>query len=70
MKPQTRDDTIGEIHRIRRDIAARFQGDVFAINADAQARSEASGREIIRSRRSPNGVTHPSDGSTTAQAVG
>ena len=52
------------------DMAVRFQGDVFAINADAQARSEASGRETIPTRRSSNGVMHPSDGSTTAPAVG
>ena len=48
MNAETRDNTIAEIHRIRRDIAARFRGDVFAINADAQTRSEASGRQIIR----------------------
>lgn len=52
MSATTRDDSIADIHRIRREIAARFGGDVFAINADAQARSEASGRRIIR--RSPS----------------
>jgi len=60
MSPETRDSTIADIHRIRREIAARFDGDVFAINADAQARSEASGRQIIRRRRPSK---KPPDGS-------
>lgn len=54
MSATTRDDTIADIHRIRREIAIRFDGDVFAINADAQARSEASGRRIIRRSSSAN----------------
>jgi hypothetical protein len=48
MNAETRDTTIADLHRIRREMAAKFGGDVFALNADAQARSEASGRRIIR----------------------
>ena len=51
MATENSDNTIADIHRIRREIAARFKGDLFAINADAQARSEASQRQIIRQRR-------------------
>jgi len=54
MHTETRDTTIADLHRIRREMAARFDGDVFAINADAQARSEASGRRIIRRCQSSN----------------
>lgn len=61
MNAMTRDNTIAEIHRIRREIAAKFRGDVFAINADAQARTEASGRDIVRRLKSREGAT-PSSG--------
>jgi len=42
------DTTIADIHRIRREMAARFHGDLLALTADAQARAEASGRTILR----------------------
>jgi len=67
MNAETPDNTIADIHRIRREIAARFHGDVFAINADAQARTEASGREIIRRGRPSNKATHPSGGTAATQ---
>ena len=54
MNTEARDSTVADLHQIRRQIAAKFHGDVFAINADAQARSEASGRRIIRRRPSSN----------------
>ena len=60
MNTDTRDTTIGDLHRIRREIAARFAGDVFAINADARARTEASGRRIIRCSQASNKVMDPS----------
>jgi hypothetical protein len=60
MSNETRDNTIDDIHRIRRDIAAKYHGDVCAINADAQSRTEASGRQIIRRRSSSNKAMHPS----------
>lgn len=37
MNTETPDTTIADLHRIRREIAAKFNGDVFAINADARA---------------------------------
>ena len=42
------ESTIEELHRIRRELAAKFGGDLFAINADAQVRTLKSGRRIIR----------------------
>ena len=63
MTTENNDNTIAEIHRIRREIAAKFKGDLFAINADAQARSEASQRQIIRQHKSSNKALHPSGGS-------
>jgi hypothetical protein len=41
------DTTIADLHRIRRELAEKFQGDLFAINADARARMEKSGREVV-----------------------
>lgn len=70
MNTDTRDTTIGDLHRIRREIAARFAGDVFAINADAQARTEASGRRIIRCCQSSNKAMDPSSQSGGKQAGG
>ena len=51
MTPDRSDTTIAELHRIRRELADRFHGDLFALTADAQARTEASGRKVIH--RSP-----------------
>ena len=48
MPTENGDTTIEDIHRIRREIAAKFNGDLVAMTADAQARTEASGRTIIR----------------------
>lgn len=48
MRPEEKDTTISDIHRIREQIAAKFGGDVHAINADARERMENSGRTIIR----------------------
>jgi hypothetical protein len=42
-----KDQTIAELHQIRREISEKFQGDLFAINADARARMEQSGRVVI-----------------------
>ena len=41
-KPQT-DSVVEKIHKVRREIAERFNGDVRAIAADANARMLASG---------------------------
>ncbi len=48
-----RDTTIAELHRTREAMAARFHGDLFALTADAQARTEKSGRRIIRRGKPP-----------------
>ncbi|HUE70880.1 MAG TPA: hypothetical protein VMP01_08315 [Pirellulaceae bacterium] len=48
MTPDRSDTTIGELHRIRREMAERFHGDLFALTADAQARTQASGRKVIQ----------------------
>ena len=63
MTRENTDNTIADIHRIRREIAAKFKGDLFAINADAQARSEASQRQIIRKHKTSNKVMSPNGGS-------
>ncbi|KAA1257149.1 hypothetical protein LF1_55490 [Rubripirellula obstinata] len=44
-KPKT-DPVIDEIHAVRRDISDRFNGDVHAISADANARMLASGCSV------------------------
>lgn len=59
MKPDDSDTTIDDIHRIRREIAAKFAGDLFAISADARDRTEKSGREIIRRSQASNQATSP-----------
>jgi hypothetical protein len=51
------DNTIQELHRIRREIAQEFQGNLFAINADARARMEGSGRVIAHKARVQNDET-------------
>ena len=53
MKREDKDTTIADIHRIREQIAAKFGGDPFAINADARARMEQSGRPILRRAAPP-----------------
>jgi len=45
-KPTDRDTTIEDIHRIRRQMAEKFGGDVDAIIEDARKRQEASGRAV------------------------
>jgi hypothetical protein len=44
-KPDT-DSVIDEIHRVRHEIADRFENDISAIAADADSRAENSGRPI------------------------
>jgi len=51
MESEDKDTTISDIHRIREQVAAKFGGDVHAINADARERMEKSGRTIIRRER-------------------
>ena len=63
------DTTIADLHRIRREIAARFHGDLFALSADAQSRAEASGRLILRRPISPHQALPPSAGSDTSEVV-
>jgi hypothetical protein len=67
MTTEKRDSTIADIHQIRQEIATKFQGDIFAITADAQARMETSGRRIIRRPKSPNKATPTSGGLETSQ---
>ncbi|MFN0016932.1 MAG: hypothetical protein ACKVP0_01665 [Pirellulaceae bacterium] len=68
MNKENSDHTIADIHRIRREIAAKFNGDLFAMTADAQARSEASERQIIRKHKKPVTAAHPADGSEATPA--
>jgi hypothetical protein len=67
MNNEHSDTTIADIHRIRREIAAKFKDDLFAINADAQARSEASQRQIIRRPSSFRKVMDPGSESKATQ---
>ena len=60
------DTTIADLHRIRRELAARFHGDLIALSADAQSRAEASGRKILRRQKSsPQSVTAKTGSSAT-----
>ena len=63
------DTTIADLHRIRREIAARFQGDLFALSADAQSRAEASGRQILRRPKSSHTALPSRTESDTSQVV-
>ena len=63
------DTTIADLHRIRREMAARFHGDLVALSADAQSRAEASGRQIIRRPKSPRQALSPSAGLDASQVV-
>ena len=69
MNAESSDHTIADIHRIRREIAAKFNGDLFAMTADAQARAEASEREIIRKHKTPDTVTHPAKACAVEQPM-
>jgi hypothetical protein len=40
------DSVIDEIHRTRREISERFNGDIVAIAEDAARRQAASGRQV------------------------
>lgn len=56
---------IDEIHRIRREISERFDGDVAAIAADAARRARESGRLMWRPK--PAGqLPQPAGGSNTS----
>ncbi|TWT85221.1 hypothetical protein Pla123a_00270 [Posidoniimonas polymericola] len=46
MTPNKTDTTIDEIHKVRCEISERFDGDVFAIAADAARRQAASDRPV------------------------
>ncbi len=54
-KPKT-DSVVDEIHKIRREIADRFDGNIRAISADANARMIASGCPVWKpaSNNQPN----------------
>lgn len=54
------DTTISELHRIRREMVARFGGDLHALTADAQKRAEASGRVILKRGEKASQATRPS----------
>jgi hypothetical protein len=59
MTTDNRDTTIEDIHRIRREIAERFQGDIFAIVEDARKRQEASGRLTVSYSSTTQSVVVP-----------
>jgi hypothetical protein len=48
MTQKKTDSIIDDIHRIRREISDRFNGDVFEIAADAACRQLASNRPVWR----------------------
>ena len=51
MKTQVETDSvIAEIHRTRREISERFNGDIAAIAADAARRQAAAGRPVWRAK--------------------
>ncbi len=54
-----KDATIQELHRIRREIAEKFRGDLHAINADARARIEKSGQMIAHKEQVQSGEVKP-----------
>lgn len=64
-KLTTTDPVIDEIHRTRREISDRFDGDLHAILADARQRQAASGRPVW-SPELANKPMYPSGGSTVA----
>jgi hypothetical protein len=45
------DSVIAEIHRIRREISERFEGDIAAIAEDAARRQAASSRPVWQPER-------------------
>ena len=45
-----RDFIIDEIHRTRREFAAKFDGDIVAMLDDARMRQAASGRPVWRAK--------------------
>lgn len=53
MQEPTTANPIEEIHRIRREISDRFEGDIGAIAADAARRARESGRPKPRSMMYP-----------------
>ena len=55
-KPVT-ETLIEEIHRIRREISARFGGDIAAIAEDAAKRQLAAGRPIWKPKAMDDGPT-------------
>lgn len=58
------DSVVDEIHRVRHEIAERFDGDVSAIAADADARAKASGRPIWKPAETNKNLTSQSDAGT------
>jgi hypothetical protein len=46
MKPENPDTVIADLHRVREEIAAESENDLFAITAAARARMMQSGKEI------------------------
>lgn len=64
-KPKT-ESPIEEIHRTRREISDRFDGDVAAIADDAARRQAASGRPLWQ----PKTTNHPVHRSGGGKAAG
>ncbi len=61
-KPMT-DPIIDEIHRTRREMSDKFDGDFVAMLDDARRRQEASGRPVWQPKPT-NKTTQPSGGGT------
>jgi len=64
MKPES---PIEEIHRVRREISDRFDGDISAIAADAARRAAESGRPMWRPK-STGSATESGQASSTEDA--
>jgi hypothetical protein len=55
----TTDSVIEEIHRMRREISARFNGDIAAIADDAARRQATSGRPMWQPQHDEDRVADP-----------
>jgi hypothetical protein len=55
----TPDPIIEELHRIREEIAAQFNYDVFAIGAMLQAKQQEEGRPVVSFNTQPDKLEAP-----------
>ncbi len=60
---------IEEIHRVRRDISDRFNGDISRIADDAAARQASSGRTVWQPQSVPNAAASAVEIKSTPQGI-